>query len=368
MSDKPEFAIQTKAELREGRIPGHWEDLDGITEVEAHHRPFLFDNPLSHSDDDPVRAYALFGNQVAGRLGMTIGEIRVDGESLQVLWGFNLFISKRFRRRGLAIELIRCWRDAHHTSIGMHVNLPSLGIYHKLGWTQVDTPNVYTILRIRKFIEGYAPWGPLGAVAGPPVDAALSIRRAVGRLGGPAPRRGLVAEPATRMPGDIDDEMLGRSRAAATTHRSVAWINWMLDVSDADDKRDAHLFLVRESGGRVVGYFIVQFVRRRLMSGRFRDLPVGSLMDWDVFDEGGADLHSLVLLAEAECRRLGAATFFATIKDPGVARGLVKLGFRTAQPLRTLFHAVPPSPLVDPRFTSVDNWHVAPADDDGLFI
>lgn len=366
MSDKPEIVIQTKAELREGRIPAHWEDADGITDVEAHHRRFLFDNPLSRRDDDPVRIYVLFGNEVAGRLGVTIGELRVDGEPLEVLWGFNLFISKRFRRRGLAIELIRSWRDAHHTSLGMHVNLPSLGIYHKLGWTQVDTPNVYTILRSRKFIEGYT-WGPIGTLAGPPVDAALALRRAVGRLGGPEPWRELVAERATSIP-DVMDEWLGRSRAAVTTHRSAAWINWMLHVSEADDKRDAHLFMVRDSGGRIVAYFIVQFVRRPLMSGRFRDLPVGSLMDWDLFDEARVDLHSLVLLAEAECRRLGAATFFATIKDAAVARGLLKAGFRTAQPLRTLFHAVPPSPLVDPRFTRADNWHVAPADDDGLFI
>lgn len=367
MPEQIELYLLTKAELRERRQPADWKDPENIARVPKQHRPFLIDNPLSHSDDDPVRAYVLVDKQVGGRLGLLVGEVTVDGRPLPVLWAFDLFVSTAFRGRGLATKLIRCWQDAHHTAVGMHVNLESVGIYRKLGWVEFKTPNLYQIRKSRKFIEGYVRLPLAAAMIAPLVDAGLALRRGLGRLTGAAPRRGLVARRTTEMPAALD-AALGRPRDGVATHRSAAWVNWGLRATEFLDGVDCRLYLVDDERGRTVGYFILHLRTMPAMRGRFKDVPVASIRDWDIFDDSRADLASLLALASAESRSWGAGAILATVPDPDAERVLRRLGYRSMRPLYTLFHASPPSPLVEERFKDARAWRYSTADDDGLLI
>lgn len=367
MSETIELYLLTKAELRERRQPADWKDPEGITAVPEHHRPFLIDNPLSHNDDDPVRAYVLIDKQVGGRLGMLVGEVTVEGQPLPVLWAFDLFVSTAFRGRGLATRLIRCWQDAHHTAVGMHVNLESVGIYRKLGWTEFRTPNLYQIRASRKFLEGLLPLSAAGALLAPLVDAGLALRRGMGRLAGGRSRSGLIARRVDRMPSQLD-AALRRRRDGVATHRSAAWVNWGLRATELLDGVDCRLYLVDDRQGETVGYFILHLRTMPRMRGRFEDVPVASIRDWDIFDERRADLAALLGLAATESREWGAAAILATVPDPSAEGVLRRLGYRSMRPLYTLFHAVPPSPLAQERYKDPSVWRYSTADDDGLLI
>ena len=365
MSDNVELYIYRKRELAAGSIPGDWDDPEGLTQAPEHHRVFWLTNPLSWGDDDPVRAYVLVGKRVAGYVCLVTGEVSLRGARVPVLWGFNLLVSTAFRGKGLAIKLIQAWRDAHHTAIGTHVNVISLGIYGKLDWVTFLYPCHTLIRRSRPFVGGYLP-GPLAAIAAPVVDAGLALRRTLSRQVPRAPRD-LRVERVEAMPPELDP-LLARQSAAVVTHRSAAWFDWQFRVRRAMEGVDFNLCLVRDGRDEVVGYFLVQRRRWPVLRERFRGVLLGSVREWGAFDESKLDLATLYRLAAREALELGVDAVYLTVPDPAAGAELHRRGYGSVQPLRTVYYAHPSSPLAGQEFRDVRAWRTTAAEADGLLI
>ena len=105
-----------------------------------------------------------------------------------------------------------------------------------------------------------------------------------------------------------------------------------------------------------------------LLSGRFKDVLVGALRDWGIFDDGKVDAFSMARLAARESAARGADVTLLPAHDAQTIDAMRKLGYRPGEELRTLFHAVPPSPLVDERYRDIAVWRFTPAEADGLVI
>jgi GNAT superfamily N-acetyltransferase len=365
VADDVELYIYRKRELETDRVPDGWEDPEGLTRVPAHHRVMWLTNPLSWGDEDPVRAYVLVGRRVAGYVALIPGEVWLRGEPVPVLWGFNLVVSPSFRGKGLAIRLIQAWQNAHHTAIGTHVNQISVGIYRKLSWVEFHYPCYTLIRRSRRFLAGYVP-GPVAAAAAPLVDAGLAARRALTGLVRRDPRD-LRVERVESMPRELDPA-LSRPSALVVTHRSAAWFDWQLRARDAAEGIQFRLCLVRDRGDGVVGYFLVQLRRWPALRERFRDVLLGSVREWGVFDEARIDHLSLYLLASREARAMGAEAVHMTVADPAAGAGLKQRGYVEVQPLRTVFFAHPSSPLAAAELRDVRAWRTTAAEADGLVI
>jgi hypothetical protein len=364
MSDDVTVRIYRKGDLARGHFPAEWEDPEGIAVMPAHHREMHLGNPLSRGDDDPVRAFVFVGNRIAGRVCLIPQTVTVAGRSHPVLWGFDLLVSTAFRGKGLATKLIRAWQDEFDTAIGTNVNVPSVGIYRKLNWIEFHTHNFIAIHDSRKFVQGFVRWAPAAALAAPLVDAGLAVRR---RLGGGAGKHPLRAETIDSMPAGFD-ELLGRQATPVVTHRSAAWVNWQMAVGRANAGREYRLYLVRDGGGQPAGYFILQRKPMPLLSGRFKDVMVGALRDWNIFDDERADALSLALVAARESAAWGADATLLPAHDEATIEGMRKLGFKAGEELRTVFHAVEPSPLTDTAHHDLAAWRYTPAEADGLVI
>jgi GNAT superfamily N-acetyltransferase len=367
MAENIEIHVLRKGELKSGNLPANWEDPDGHAKPPPHLMRLFLDNPLSKSDDDPCRALALVDNNVAGHVGLLVGEVIVDEHVVPVLWGFDLFISPRFRGRRLASRLLKCWQDLHHTTIGTNVNLDSLKIYQNLGWTEFYTPGYFIIHRSRRFLEAYLRAAPLAALASPLVDAGLSALRGVGRLRGPGPKHKLRAEAVEVMPDDFDTLLADNGRRVKT-HRSASYINYWLRVAELDDAHDLRLCLVGNGDGEPVGYFLLQRKPSTVLRDRFEGVNLVLMRDWGIFDLNRADALSITLAARDYFFEWGGDAFVATLHDVEDGRALRALGFRDAGPLRTMFHAVPPSPLAGDENMDQRFWHFTAAEADGLFI
>lgn len=364
MSDDVTVQIYRKGDLARGHFPAEWEDPEGIAVMPPHHRVMHLGNPLSQGDEDPVRAFVFVGNCIAGRVCLIPQTVSVRGEALPVLWGFDLLVSTAFRGKGLATKLIRAWQDEFDTAIGTNVNVPSVGIYRKLNWVEFHTHNFIAIHHSRKFVQGFVRWAPAAALAGPLVDAGMALRRLVGGKGA---KHDLTAEQVVSMPADYDARM-SRQATPVVTHRSAAWVNWQLAVGAANEGREYRLYLVRDKSGEAVGYFILQRKPMPLLSGRFRDVMVGALRDWSIFDDERADALSLALLAARESAAWGADATLLPAHDAATIQGMRSLGFRAGEELRTVFHAVAPSSLVDEQYHDLAAWRFTPAEADGLVI
>jgi GNAT superfamily N-acetyltransferase len=365
MTEKVELCVLRKGEVRSGQLPASWEDPERHTVLSPAQRRMVLDNPLGGGDDDPCRALVIIDGYVAGHVGLLMSEVTVEGQRLPVLWGYNLLVSTRFRGRGIATKLLKCWQDHHHTAIGTNVNLESVGIYRKLGWTEFHTPHYFVVRRSRRFLEGYVGVPPLAALASPVVDAGLALRRGWGRLVAGRLNRRLRAEAVASLSPELDS-LLARQSVPVVTPRSAAYIDYLLHAAEADDTRDTRLCLVRDESGAAVGYFIIQRKEPPLPSGRFRHVRRGSMRDWGIFDEGKADALSIALLATHEFFDWGGDAFKAVLPDDGDGHVLRRLGFGAAESLCTVFHADPSSPLAGDEFKEQRAWRFTPAEADGL--
>ena len=96
---------------------------------------------------------------------------------------------------------------------------------------------------------------------------------------------------------------------------------------------------------------------------------MGLLRDWCAFAEGKVDTLSIVGLALREAIDWDSEAVMVTIPDWEGAEGLRRFGFDPGgEPLRTVFHAIPPSPLISEEFKDPRAWRLTPAEADGLFI
>ncbi len=231
---------------------------------------------------------------------------------------------------------------------GEPVQLVAREFYRKRRWPRLDTPKYLLARRSGRFLSRFLKSQLLGAIAAPPLDVALTALGAWARFRARRAVRGLSVSTCDQMSTEFDD-LLRRPRARVASHRSAAWVNWLL-ASDAGVDSQHRPCYVRDSRNRVVGYFLN---RRSLISSPHRglyDVRVGTLKDWGIFDDQATDELSVMLLAVVELLRWRTDIVQLFSADPAHGRQLRKLGFRLYEQMTFCFHAVPPSPLVAPEY------------------
>jgi hypothetical protein len=250
------------------------------------------------------------------------------------------------------------------------VNEISAPIYPKLGWDLFPATRLQLILRSRRFVDGFVPARPLSAPLSMALDAALAGWRGLAgfsRLGAAA---GLRVQREEKMSPE-HDAALTVQRAPVMHHRSAAWINWLLECPNPELRDRYRLYTLREDD-RVVGYFMVTLRHAKDLRGRFRDVEVGCLKDWAVFDPERAESLALgvVLLALRELHAMGADVLMLTDNPlpTDVREALPRIGFRPREPQRMSFYAHASSPLAAEKYHRRENWHVTEIDSDGFFL
>lgn len=369
MTQDFELHVAPKRDLPpQGPVPG-WSDPERLIDPPTHVRRMLRGNPLSESDDDPVVTFATFGDRVAGRVYLLPGELWGNGDSIPVLWGFNLMVSPEFRRKGLAVALLESWRDAADTVASTGINAITEAVYPRLGFSVFCTPAFQLICRSRKFIDSYLRLAPAAGALSLLLDGAQRARRQLRGFGRSGRARELRAERVDQMSPEFDGA-LARPLAPVMAHRSARWINWMLACPDPDRRDDFALYYVRDPEDRVVGYFILSRTRPALLRDRFENVTIGAVKDWMSFDEEAVDALSLALLGLRELIGWGVDVLMvvSTGFDEADTRALRKLGFAPRDPLRTVFFAHPSSPLAADEYRRQESWWLPWANDDGLFL
>ena len=164
------------------------------------------------------------------------------------------------------------------------------------------------------------------------------------------------------------DAALARPTAPVATHRSAAWVNWLLHSGKQDSRRENRLYYAKDKHGTAVGYFILQWARVALLAGRFKDVLIGTIKDWGTFDPSRADRHTVTLLGIQELLTHRADVYILTLSDAGLDSELRAVGARPRSAMRVVLHASPESPLAADEFRREENWQYTAADSDGFFV
>lgn len=366
MPDPIALQVISKREVAGGSLAAAWEDPEGLARPSPRVRRMLLTNPLSTSDDDPVQIVALRGRRVVGRASVFAGRLHVAGEAVPMLWGGDLRVSAEHRRQGIGAMLAAHRATLHETVAVCGLVPASRALYRELGWLEFAMPTYFLVARSRKFLRHYVRSTVTAAALAPLADAGLDVVRGLPTWRRRQRTRNWGTEITQTLSPEYDPLIL-RQDVPVVSHRSAEWMNWMLSLPEPEERQQQRLCYVRNRRGEAVAYFVLR--RRPLaeFSGRFRDVVLGSVKDWTVFDEGQVNTLSVLLVATRELLAWGADVVAVSVPGAGVGEQLRHFGFRRRGELAMVVRAHPPSPLAYDEFREQHNWRITPAEGDHLF-
>ena len=369
MSDTTAFHIIRRRDLLAADCYAQWQDPDQIARPSPAKRRTLLNNPCAGSDDEPVQVIATRDNLVIGRIDVIPAWMRVGNEKIQIFWGSHLYVPERFRNTLTGVLLILKTQALHHAVGAFGPSQLALPVYQKLKWIDHPIPRYIAIRRSRPVVDRYVGRGPHSAILATLTDGVLAFHRGIQSIGRSLRSGGLRLQRLDAMPEELDPLLAARPNVVAV-HRSAAFINWWLTHAFEEDPRSANdLFLIRDRAGRPLGYFLnkVRFHETATHRG-FKDVLLGSLQDWMIFDPQRLNLRTILLLAARELgRRRVHAIDFCT-DDASLRLTLRLMGFMRIGALHLMIKAAPGSPLGRPEFSDPSTWWIRPADGDNFFV
>lgn len=365
MADEIQVHVIRKADLAVGTSTPPLDDPDGLMPPSPRMRRMLLTNPLSRHDHDPVQVVVCVGSRVAGRLNLLVGELRLQGQPVPVLWGADLLVSTRDRGLGLGTKLVQAWAALTHTAVGCGANAAARKIYQRLGWNIFELPMAFVVGRSGPFAEHVLRSRRLARLAAPLANAALRISR---RWSAPRPEReGLRIERVARMSAELDP-LLARQRRPVVSHRSAAWVNWLLSCSGPQEQQDQGLYYVCSSRGDLLGYFMLHRQLMPRLSNRFDNVLLGMLKEWMVLDEQRLDETRLVSRALDALLEWGVDCAAVPVVSADLDGRLGHIGVFRGKVLATVWHADERSPLHAEAYRRPELWRTTAADGDGFFV
>jgi hypothetical protein len=140
--------------------------------------------------------------------------------------------------------------------------------------------------------------------------------------------RGMTIENCESVSEDIEKLVNSDNKPFSCEH-SAAWINWQLKHRFSSDAHSAqHLHVVRTLSGELLGFFMYKIRFHAMASHRgFKDLLLGSLMEWQSADQGRLSHATLALLATLAMRKRGVDAVEICSDENGLLRFLKRLMF-----------------------------------------
>jgi hypothetical protein len=178
--------------------------------------------------------------------------------------------------------------------------------------------------------------------------------------------RGLRAEGASEFPTELEPQ-LHAAAAPIAMHRSKAWFDWVLRESFFDEDHRRELFLVRDGGGAVVAYFLVKARLYESASHHgFRNMYLGSLHDWLIFDESSVELSQVLVLAMRTLMRWKVDAVEICLSSDS-ALDLRRWGLVPAGQMHVVVKGSPGSLLTHSELQQPQLWRVRPGEGDYVF-
>lgn len=368
MKQRVAVHLVTKADLREGRDQ-LWDDPDGLTTWTPEKRAALLENPLSDHDDDPVQLVGLQGQRVIGKVDLIVGRLHLGPEMVPTLWTSAYYVPAPFRTTLIGVMLLLELQRLSATVSTCGVSHMALPILQRLKWSQLSLHRHVVVLRSRSVLNRWLPATSIAAPASRLVDGAAKAQRMVWSSWWERRLRGLRCQRVERMGPGLDAALATPADDLVVPHRSVAWINWLLEhrfSGDASFRKE--LFYVRDCDDQVVGYFAVKsrFHDTASQMG-IRNVSLASLGDWAIFDPMRLGPDQLVLLAVRTLVGWAPDAIELCLEPGPVGRWLRRWGFPRVGALHVLVRASSASPLGASHLREQSSWRLRPAEGDNFF-
>ena len=369
MSNDVRIHTVTRADLQSDDIYAQWDDPDGIGPMAPEKRVAVLANPLSRGEDEPVQLIGTNGRRIIGRMDIITGEIVVRGIRAPILWGSALNVSPEARNTMLGLLFPIHFQGLGPTVGGCGASRVAYPIYKALKWVDLPMPRFVLLRNSAPVVRRYLGDTPVASVSERIANVALAIQ---GRYVTAAIRRRHMAGFTWRRVDRLPEALETRFRetpATVSCHRSVAWVNWLVENTFRHDSRNANLlYVIEDRSGTIVGYVLAKERYHDSVTAReFKHVRLGSIQDWRSFDPalGDADiaLAGVAALCETQVDAIEVCT-----NDQELAAAVIKLGFLRSSELHMQFRPSQESPVYAPDLHEPSAWRIRPAEADYYFF
>lgn len=370
MSENLNFRVIAKSDLLSGQCYAGLEDSEQIASMSDEKRTAVLTNPLSHDGAEPVQILAVNDGRVVGRMDLIKGEVVKWGEIHPIYWLSGFVVPAQYAGTGAGPFLILYAQSIHHTLGHCGASRLAAPLYQKLRWTDFEMSRWILPLSTRplyeRYVPGYIPTRPLVNAS----NYALLLRNTLRRRIFGGRKLGVESQKVDRMGEELDSKLVAHSLARLSCHRSVRWVNWLLENKFSNSPtRTQELHYVYDNNGEIVGYFLIRAQRVSLLSKyNLPGVVLGSLMDWCIFDDQYLDNASLIYLAICELLKQNLDAIEVCVPEDQDGAYLKKLGFLRLGSLHFMFRASSKSRLSDRRFHQRNLWRITPAEADNFFF
>jgi hypothetical protein len=359
--------IVSKGDLAQDRRPADWSDPEGIATISRAKREAMLANPFVGGDDDPVQLVGTRDDRVIGRMDVIPSPIDTPAGPLRCLWGSAFFVPEEERATLMGVTLVLRLERLGETTGAAGASRLAYPLYEKLGYLDLRLPRYILLRHSRPLVDRFIR-NVTAAVGAAAVDLALTAQHGVLAGAKALKTRGLSARRAHAFPPELE-ERLEATRAPVTPHRSAAWFEWLLGHTFFDDEEHRReLFLVVDEANEVVAYFLVKARRYdRVTDREFKNVWLGSLHDWMIFEPRALGFPQVVLLAIAATRSWKLDAFEVCLPHDVPRLDLRRWGFLPAGVMHVLVKPARGSVLADPELQRPARWRVRPGEGDYTF-
>lgn len=358
----------TLGELRAGEPARPWRDPHGFGAMSEAKRAIWLSCPLSRDDAAVVRVLAVAEDEIVGKEEMLPGELIVDGEPMATDWGSGMFVPEEHRGRGIGRLLAQHRMALREVCCSCGVSSMLFPIYRKLGWSDLSMKRFILLRSAKPVARRFLGDGALSSIATVAGDLALAAHGCMIAMWTTLKTSGVTIERLDAAPQEWDAHFQVK-QLGVRCHRSAAWLNWLLAHRLTDDPRAAgDLWVIRDARNEQLGYVLTKTRYHGVASHRgFRDVLLGSLQDWMVFQPQRLSFHALLLLAVRMLARSRVDAIEVCLPPDADGERLRAMGFMRVGSQHTVFSAAPTSRLADPAQGRPGTWLIRPGDGDNFF-
>ncbi|MDR0940073.1 MAG: hypothetical protein LBN29_12145 [Mediterranea sp.] len=263
----------------------------------------LFHNPSGHKDKEVCQILAIVNGDVAGCVNCFSSRLSINGIEYHAQSASNLYVQDDYRKFGLGAELLMYIKDLHPTKnvIVAGISQMALPMYRILKYKLLKMPRYIFLRKSRCAVqsvlknEGKATKATFAITV--VLDGLLWIHRSLLALFTKFRNRSITVERAIAIPDNIS-EMSANDGSSFMEVHDKKWFEWSLNYTLSMDSRNKKDFFLIRKKDKVIGFFMTKIEYNEAAGGgKFKDIYLGSVMEWGVLPDVQLSELDIQLLA-----------------------------------------------------------------------
>lgn len=294
------FYYRTFSEYKDKKLVGFNDPYHIMSSLNDKMGEAVLNNPSGYEDGETCQILALNGNTVVGATNSFSGRLLINGEVVGCQNGSYLYSHDDYRKENVGGELFLRITNLHPTKNCFFVGISqmAIGLYKALKYSLFEFPRLIYLRKSRSVVQAVlhneASWTkPLIAM----VDAGLWLHRQIISVHNHICYRGYTIENVKECPDEVEQIVIQDKHPYKELH-DKAWFDWNLNYTISEDPRTLRRLYVIKKNEKIEAFFLIkQEFFEKASSRGFKNVYLGSIMEWGITEESQLTEKDVVLMS-----------------------------------------------------------------------